>query len=363
MKSLSLSLVALLILLGCQRPASRLLRGGTIVKEGLIDCFQPGLQAGGKELWCEASAVLSDGRNLIFANDKDMPDADAAVFYWAYSENNMWGKKPTYLTQNLFKTPQKYEDFSLAPDRKHAFLTTGFDRVKEGSNEWDSYNTLLYWPVSDNPQKIQPKAVHLKAGEKFSMSLREALSQALLSPEFPQGMPYFKVEGFAATENKLYFGIREEGKKYDDFKYKAKILTASYHFEGDSLVVSNDFRTLADIDIQSLQPNLPKSLALSCIEYDAERKIFWILTSIESETQGNSAYLWWASEEELEKDKLNLVTTSGTGQPLKFTHKAEDLTPVGNNRLFVIHDDDRNRTKVGTQTRQPHQAAYSIVEF
>jgi hypothetical protein len=87
------------------------------------------------------------------------------------------------------------------------------------------------------------------------------------------------------------------------------------------------------------------------------------LTSIESETQGNSAYLWWATEEELKKDKLHLVTNRTTGQPLKFTHKAEDLTPIGDHRLFVIHDDDRNRTKVNELTRQPHQTAYSIVEF
>jgi hypothetical protein len=363
MKTLLISLFSLLLIVGCQRPASKLTTGGVIVKEGLIDCFQSGLQAGGRELWCEASAVLYDGKNLTLANDKDMPNADAAVFYWAYSESDMFGNKPTYLTQNLLKTSQKYEDFALTPDGKYAFLTTGFDRVKEGSNEWDSYNALLYWPATENLQMINPKAVHLKTGEKFSIGLRETLSKALLSPEFPTGMPYFKVEGFAVSHDKMYFGIREEGKKYDDFKYKAKILTASYRFEGDSLVLGNDFQTLADIDIASLQPNLPKPLALSCVEYDAKRNIFWLLTSMESETQGNSAYLWWASESELKNDKLNIVKDRVTGQPLKFTHKAEDLTFIGHNRLLVIHDDDRNRTKVGTQTRQPHQAAYSIVEF
>ncbi len=363
MKTLFLSLFSLVCLIGCQRPGTKLLNGGIIVKEGLMDCFQSGLQANGREVWCEASAVMYDGKNLTLANDKDMPNADAAVFYWVYSESNMGANKPTYLTQNLFKTSQKYEDFALTPDSKYAFLTTGFDRIKEGSNEWDGYNALLYWPVTENLQMAKPKAVHLKAGEKFSMGLREELSKALISPEFPNGVPYFKVEGFAATTDKLYFGIREEGKKYDDFKYKAKILTVSYHFQGDSLVLNKDFQTLADIDIQSLQPNLPKPLALSCIEYDAKRKIFWVLTSMESETQGNSAYLWWASEAELKNDQLHLVKDKATGQPIKFTHKAEDLTFVGDNRLFVIHDDDRNRTKVGDQTRQPHQAAYSIVEF
>ncbi|MCA0234291.1 MAG: hypothetical protein LCH91_27795 [Bacteroidetes bacterium] len=363
MKKLMLYTLALLAFVSCQRPASRAISGASIVKEGFIDCFQAGLQASGRELWCEASAVLYDGQNLTLANDKDMPNNDAAVFYWAYSETDMFANKPTYLTQNLLKTSQKYEDFALAPNRSLAFLSTGFDRVKEGSNEWDGYNALLYWKVGSDPKNIQPKAAHLVEGEKFSMSLRAALSKALRSTDFPDGMPYFKVEGFAATHDKLYFGIREEGKKYDDFKYKAKVLTVSYRFANDSLMISNNFETLADIDIASLEPNLPKPLALSCIEYDAKRQLFWVLTSMESETQGNSAYLWWATEADLKANNLTLVKDRSTGQPLKFTHKAEDLTPVGSNTLFVIHDDDRNRSKIGDQTRQPHQAAYSIVAF
>lgn len=361
--SSALALGFLFVFNACQRPASKLQAGGKIMIEGFVDCFQPGLQATGREVWCEASAVLNDGSTIFIANDKDMPGTDASVFYWAYAEAGVFSSKPTYLTQNLLKTSQKYEDFALTPDRKVAFLTTAFDRVKEGSTEWDSYNALLYWPVNANPAAIQPKAVRLANGEKFSMGLRNALSKALRSAEFPDGMPYFKVEGFAATNNKLFFGIREEGKKYDDFKYKAKVLTVSYRFEKDSLIAGTDFQTLADIDIAALEPSLPKPLALSCIEFDAKRNIFWVLTSMESETQLNSAYLWWATEGELKSGKLHLVKDRTTGQPLKFTHKAEDLTPIGTNSLFIIHDDDRNRTKSSNQTRQPHQAAFSIVEF
>jgi len=195
------------------------------------------------------------------------------------------------------------------------------------------------------------------------MGLREAISKALSSPEFPKGMPYFKIEGLTATNNKLYFGIREEGKKYDEFKYKTKILTASYHFLGDSLVLDNDFQTLSDIYPAVLEPTLPKQLGLSSIEYDPQRKLFWILTSLEAENQLSCAYLWWATEADLKKDRLHLVKNRTTGLPLKFTHKAEDITPIGNNRLFVIHDDDRNRTTISGKTRQPHQAAYSIISF
>ncbi|MCU0340561.1 MAG: hypothetical protein MUE30_11810, partial [Spirosomaceae bacterium] len=310
----------------------------------------------------EASAVLFDGKNTLIANDKDMPANDAAVFFTAYSEAGKF-VSPAYLTQNPLKISQKYEDFALSPDGKHAFLTTAFDRIKEGSNEWDSYNALLYWPVTSSPSDIQPKILHTERGEKFSVGLRKAMSQHLKTADFPNGMPYFKIEGLAATPNKLYFGIREEGKQYDSFTYKCKIVTCSYRFEQDSLALGGDLTTLADINLAQLRPDLPPRMGISCIEYDAQRKIFWVLTSLESDTQQNCAYLWWATEADLQKGTLHLVNDRSTGQPLKFTHKAEDLTPIGGNRLLVIHDDDRNRTKIGDQTRQPHQAAYSIVKF
>lgn len=114
--SSALALGFLFLFNACQRPASKLQTGGSIVKEGFMDCFQSGLQAAGKEVWCEASAVLNDGSTLSIANDKDMPGTDASVFYWAYAEAGVFSSKPTYLTQNLFKTSQKYEDFALTPD-------------------------------------------------------------------------------------------------------------------------------------------------------------------------------------------------------------------------------------------------------
>lgn len=355
--------VILIVSVGCSRNNFSFSNGATISKENFIDCFEPNLQADGRELWCETSAVFYDGTNLFLANDKDMPGAAASVFFLPYSQAGFQGSKPTYLLQPLLKASQKFEDFATTPDRKHALLTTGFDRTKENSNEWDSYNALIYWKTTANPQDINPKIAHLQVGEKFSISLRTALSRALSSTEFPNGVPYFKIEGFAATSDKLYFGVREEGKKYDDFKYKVKVITAPYQFIKDSLAITDNFEILADIDLNTLNPTLPKGLALSSIEYDASRNIFWILTSLESSTQLNCAYLWWATEADLKMGKMNLVNEKATNQPLKFTHKAEDITVMGKNQLFIIHDDDRNKTKIGDKTRTPNQAAYSIVTF
>ncbi|MFN4147623.1 MAG: hypothetical protein ACK4GN_17495 [Runella sp.] len=364
MKTYSVVIIGLfgLLLQGCMRPATKLSKGASIEKEGFIDCFASGLQSGGRELWCEASAVLFDGQSLLMANDKDMPPPDAAVFFWAYSNPDVLTQKPAYLSQNLLRTSQKFEDFALTPDRQWAFLTTAFDRIKTNASDWDGYNSLVYWRVTASPQ-IQPKSLKFSQNEPFSLGLRLALSQALRSEEFPSGMPYFKVEGLAADDSQLYVGIREEGKQFDNFKYKCKILSVGYRFIGDSIVVEKDIKPVADIDLQRLAPQLPQHLGLSSIEYDPVRKVFWLLTSLESDTQQNCAYLWWATAADLQKGKLNLVNDRSTGQPLRFNHKAEDLTLLPNNRLFIIHDDDRNRTRIGDQTRQPNQAAYSIVQF
>jgi hypothetical protein len=347
----------------CQRPLAKLSKGATIKEEHLINCFQEGVQLGGREVWCEASAIFYDGRNLYLANDKDMPGADASVFYIPYAEKDLINEKPIYFSQPQLKSSHKFEDFALTPSQKYVFLTTGFDRIKEGSDEWDGYNSLLYWPVSKSVQSINPKIAKLKPEEKYSLSLRMALSKTLRSEEFPNGMPYFKIEGLAATDDKLYFGIREEGKKFDDFKYKVKVLTVSYHFVADTLVMSDNFQTLADINLTNLDPTLPQNLALASIEYDSKRKVFWILTSVEDPNQHNSAYLWWASESDLKAGKMNIINDKISKQPLKFDHKAEDLAFISKNRIFIIHDDDRNKTKVDNKTRQPNQAAYSIVEL
>lgn len=353
----------LLLFQNCHRRTVVLSKGASQQVDQFIDCFPVGLQAGGKDLWCEASAVFYDGKNLFLANDKDMPGAEAAVFYLPYSKKGLSTDKPIYLTQSALKQSQKFEDFALTPNKKYTFLTTGFDRIKEGNPEWDGYNSLLYWKVKDNPRQMNPKIAHLKSGEKFSVSVRERISKTLQSTEFSQGAPYFKIEGLAATHNTLYFGIREEGKSFTEFAYKVKIVTSSYQFADDSLVLGDDFRVLSDINLAKIAPNLPKNLALSSIEYDAHRKIFWVLTSLEDASQHNDAYLWWATEADLKAGKLTLVTEKSSGQPLHFAHKAEDITPLGTHQLFIIHDDDRNKTKAAGAERQPNQAAYTIVTF
>jgi hypothetical protein len=354
----SLGLVAVALLsAGCARKGMPWAAGGSVVREGFIDCFEPSLKANGQDVWCEASAVLYDGKKLILANDKNMPDARTSVFYLNYPFDST--QTPTYWPSALLKNAQKYEDFSIAPDQKHAFLLTAFDRIKTNNTEWDGFNTLIYWNIANSSQ---PRAAHLKAGETFSVSFREKISQTLRSDAFPAGTPYFKLEGLAATNTHLYFGVREEGRTYSDFVYEAKIIEVPYAFVQDSLAIGDGFQVVSTFDVAAMQPALIKPLGLSSIEYDATRDLFWVLTSYENKDQ-IGAYLWWATASEFRSGKLNLVNNRATGQPLYFSHKAEDLTILPDGRLFIIHDDDRVKTSIGSQTRQPHQTAYSIVKF
>ncbi|GAA4399929.1 hypothetical protein GCM10023187_12520 [Nibrella viscosa] len=331
----------------------------TITQEGFIDCFDE--VPDGPAVWCEASAILFDGNDILVASDKDVPGGKASVFYWGYRNDDFTrpGQKPNYLTGEAFKIGKKYEDFALTPDGRYAFLTTAFDRIKPDSKEWNGYSTILYWNTNN---RDDVKVLGATPDDPTSVSLREQISRLLTSPDFPNGAPYFKIEGLAATDDRLYLGIREEGAKYDAFQYKIKLLSVPYRIDNGQVSLTGPFSVAADFDLAASYPNLPKPLALSSIEYDKVYDQFYVLTSYENGEQ-LAAYLWTVDRDNLGTNKLRPIVDYRTGTFLKFDHKAEDLTIITPRRLMVIHDDDRVQTKVGTQTRKPNQSAYSVVEF
>ncbi|WP_460911791.1 hypothetical protein [Spirosoma areae] len=326
-----------------------------------MNCFESGTSLNGQPVWCEASAVLFDGKNLFFANDKEMPPGQSPVFMKTPDTLTDSTQSPTYLTRPVYSATRKYEDFAQTPDRRFVFLTTAFDRVKAGSHDWDGYNTILYWPAGDEQH---PRVLAPDDTSQTSIAYRQRIAQLLATDEFPGSMPYFKIEGLAATDRLLLFGIREDGKSYDDFKHRAKIIGVSYQVEktgdGERIRLADDWKLIADFDIAKADSTLPRPLALSSLEYDPYRGQFWLLTSLEFKGQLD-AYLWTISPDDLYANKPFSLMRDAGGKPLHFGHKAEDLTPLDKNRLLLIHDDDHARTTIGTQARQPHQAAYTIV--
>jgi hypothetical protein len=332
---------------------------GTVVQEGFFTCFEKGLQLGGKPVWCEASAILFDGQKLMMANDKDMPGNNSSVFYRPFANRFADTVHPaTYIINPLLKKATKFEDFALTPNRDYVFLTTAFDRAKPGSTEWDGFNSLCYWPIG---QENKVRVVSRNHRDSTSISLRNSISKLLANDSFPKGMPYFKLEGLAIANKKMYWGIREEGKRFDDFTYKVKVISVSYEIDNGRAILDNDFEVLADMDLKILAPELPANMGLSSIEYDPVRNRFWILTSLEADGK-LAAYLWMANFGDLRKSRMQLVRKAD-GSPLRFNNKAEDLCLLDNNTLLVIHDDDKVKTTVNGVVRNENQAAYSVVKL
>ncbi|MFD1143998.1 hypothetical protein ACFQ4C_22930 [Larkinella insperata] len=334
----------------------------SIETENLLSCCDFGTKMpDGNPVWCEASAVLYDNGTVFIANDKDMPAGFSSVFTKPWKSLADSTVRPTPLLAEAFRTARKYEDF--ASNKDYVFLTTAFDRVKPGSTDWDGYNTVLYWKKGQeaNPQVLAPER-----DAKNSVAFRQQLSTLLAQnrPAFPNGMPYFKIEGLAATDTLLLFGIREEGEKFDTFDYRVRVVAVSFFVEktgtSERILLKNNWRIVTDFD-PSTVAELPKPLALSSLEYDRTRNLFWLLTSIESNGQLD-AYVWTVKPEDLLNNRPPTLLRDPEGRPVHFNHKAEDLTFPDAQRVLVIHDDDRAKTKVGTQIRQPNQAAYTVLK-
>ncbi len=358
---LALTTTTTLVLPLAEDTAAALPIRATISEESFAIGFSDTLKSGGKPFWFEASAILFDGKSLLVAHDKPMPDGRSSVGSWPGLSDVTLGP-PTYFTGDVFKKGIKYEEMTQSPDKKWTFLTTAFDRVKEGSADWDGYNMLLCWP-SGKPADV---AVLGTNGTGTSVALRDKISSALALNDlnFYGVVRYFKIEGLAATANRLVVGVREEGNSFQDFRYVTRLLSIPYEVVGQGtnqhVELIGGFDILATVNTAAQVPDpLPPNLALSSIKFDKGRGIFWIMTTFETPNAVGS-YLWTATEAELKTGHMNLVRTP-FDEPLTLTHKAEDMTFLNSKSLLIIHDDDRLPTQINGTIRKPNQAAYTVL--
>lgn len=329
------------------------------LEEGLIDCFPPYWDSL-KNRWtfCELSAAVAYQQKLFVASDKTIPNHSSVLKMTIDDGNISNPKSPTYVDRELLQAAIKFEDFSISPDQKYIFLTTGFDRLKP--DDWDAYNCLLAWPA-DQVENVQLLASSDRNGVKSSINLRQKIKAALADNNQPEGPKYFKVEGLAATPNQqLIFGIREMGNRYDDFQYKIVLLAINYKIDEKGQIKLGE-RMDAIYEFNPFKqdyPNLQLPIALSSIEYDIHHNHFYLTTSFEHDEK-LGAYLWILDQKSIVDGAAPQLLKTIENLPFEMNHKAEAVSIIGKNKLLIIHDDDRSLI----EGRKPHQSAFQILNI
>ncbi len=321
---------------------------GEIVSEAYLDCFQEGLKdEKGKQVYCEASAIVYYDEKIIFASDKPIPKK-SSFMYSAYPEL----KTVSYLKNEVLEGLSKIEDLTLSPDENYVLATTAFDRYDEKDIKFDSYNQIVFW-IKGQEQEV--KRVSFASDGNFIEKFRKKITASISSTKYNQ-IDYFKIEGVALLPpNRIVFGIRELGKDYEDFEYSTKLVATS--FDSEKGILGEDFQQVYDFKPDS---SIKYPLAVSSVEFDRFNDRVFILTSYEVGQQ-IGAYLWSVDLSDFEVNKPPQLIVQPDGSPLVFIHKAEGITVVDSSTVVVIHDDDR--VLEGKFKRAPNQNAYSVVRL
>ncbi len=339
-----------------------------IVDSGFMTCFPNNIvTTENLPVYCKTSAVAYYDNTLIFASDEPITgEQRSAVFTMQYTDHRLHAL--TYLTNSIFVNTMGYSDFALTPDGHYLIATTSFDRIKENSVEWNNYNSVLMWRTND-PNTVQIISPTTIENVTSSIGLRDKLAYSLGNDEYPNGIPYFKIEGLAVIPgNKLLFGVGEEGINYEDFEPVIKIIAVSYTIEEDTLLLADDFQVVYNHNPSTIAA-LKYPMALSGLEYDKYHDQLLILTRAVKTIPSDSleTLLWALPIRDLDAVKPASLLMNGDDKPLIFRNKAEDITLLDAYTAFVIHDDefvlDIPTVDNGHIERYPNQAAYSVINL
>lgn len=353
---------------------------GNILFTGTFECFNEIItEYKGKvqNFSCESSAVIYDGKNIIIANDKQVPVVQIVsgkkipvpeklghVFTMFLERDKISPKPQSYINQRLFKYASKYESMAITPDGKYTFAATAFDRTSSGSTELDQFNLLLCWKTG-----LAETVKILGAGEGRMASIKiiQGLKKGLKSSRYPDGPSYFKVEGLAvvpsAAGNKILFGIRELGESSEKFEYVFRVVSADIEMKSGFPEIGTEFRVVYDFNTSGLK-GIKYTLGLSSLEYDKFNNRLYMLTSYEFGDK-IGGYLWSIKLEDFYSGKKPSIVADKNGYGIEFCHKPEGLAVIDNRRVLIIYDDDRNfgRKNSSCGTRKANESFYSMMEI
>ncbi len=359
--------MASLLIIGC-KPKQELVKEQTetnayasfILEEALMDCFQPGLTfEDGRPYNCEFSAVAVMGEDLIFGNDKNIEATSPMVKGDAKLLRDGKMTEPQQVRYDEFFQIRKMEDFAFTPDGEYMFITSGFDRLKTKSNEWDAYNTLLAWNVRSDKLhivgEVQDKGV--RSSKEYRYQFLDMLESK-----------HMKIEGLMVLPgNKLVFGVREKGEHFERPIYTTTLIEVGYQIENDRIILDHQFRIQYIMDSSSARADL----GLSSLYYDDNKKKIYITTSYEAGQEGKQelgGYIWSLDlDDYYNRGKAELIKDE-KGNPFLLRHKVEGITKMKDGSYFIIYDNDRTDIPVRLEngkilSRKNHQAVYSIVDL
>lgn len=365
----------LLILFGCSTPQgalnyeSRVSVDGKITHTGIIDCFEEGLSYdAGVPVYCETSAVLKRGDELLIGIDKPVPgEALSPVFTMPISvleEKEVTKEQLKYISAAPFKDVAKIEAFANAGDSLF-FCSTAFDRIRD-TPEWDNYNALLTWQSTDYSDigYVLPE----QNGDVISSKLvRFSLQKALANEQFPDGPPYFKVEALTVLPgDRLIFGVREMGESYQNFEYTFILVETTLNKGTFGIMPSPDFKKIYEFKPEANS----HLLGLSDLTYQASTNSLIALTSYEGTgdeaTKPMYAYLWVLPLNRLSQNTPPIPVLAD-GKPLEIPYKGEGIVMLDDRTVFVLHDEDRRATQVDLDgqlvMKKPNQAIFSIIKL
>jgi len=334
--------------------------------EGLFNLFPKDIKnQKGKPSSAELSGAVFVNNQIILVNDKAIPGYSPVItmpYQVPLPENEM-----EYYVAKPFIESHKFEDITITPQQNYLLAITSFDRVGE-TEDLVGFNNLLYW-TPEKPDDV--KYINdTKTKAQNSLSLRPHLSKLLANKQFPDGVPYFKIEGLMVLpDNKLVFGIRESGATYESFNYQITMIAVSYQIHNQTIQLSNDYAIAYDWKPKD-DDDIVRPLGLSSIEYDQFNNRIYLLTSFEINKKDTQigAYLWILSMENYKQGKSPVLVRKKNGDPLRFSHKAEGIAIVDKSTVFIIYDDDKilelgKKEKGKITERDINENVYSVVTF
>lgn len=331
----------------------------------LLNCFPAEYSTGEKPACCEPSAGVMDGDLLLMASDKAVPEAKSSIL-----QVKLNGELAGTIDSPLINRMEKIEALSRTSDHAWTVASSSFSYYIPDQAKYNRYSMLVAWPTGKpaEAQLIFPKLVD---GEESSIGLNDAMRAALKNEKFPNGPDYFKIEGMTLTsDNKILFGVREQGAAYEDFDYSRTILAMDYQIVDGKFTVSGNITKLVDLQVPAMD-GVPGYPAVSDLAFDEVHDILYVLTSFEgsdtpcpwSETEnGLGGLLFYIPYDQLAAGQLRNVIDD-TGAMVRFSRKSEGVALLPDKQLAIIYDDDRDLGKEGAPRREMNQTFYEILNL